>query len=241
VCGNMNLYAGAVWLRLHFDMSSALQKKTSKSRRSSPYNPNNSVFIVTFDHSPFVIISSSLVRLSKIVMQGLKISFGVKGLRDIKLSGRHVASLADIVHRRNNEAVSSVFRDKERKESHLYLEAEVENVDKDLFENEDFEKVIDEKQRFKKRRQTTVEQAFGCAEQPYLETLDYEFSTRFGGRPVFDMPNQTKVLVEIKGPSVLSGMKQLCQRGYVKLPFRRHLNITQAARNSFSIADKKVC
>lgn len=55
--GNVGLFAGGVWLRIHVSSASAPGRKEAKA-----YNPHNSLFAVAFPGSPYVIINKCGVR-----------------------------------------------------------------------------------------------------------------------------------------------------------------------------------
>ncbi|XP_035824896.1 centromere protein N-A isoform X2 [Aplysia californica] len=235
VYGNMNMFAGAVWLRLHFG-SSPLQQQQKKGPRPRAYNPNNSVFLVAFPNSPYVIVNRTGIRLTRIVSQAVKQVFGASGLKDIQLSGRHLMSLADIVHKKSNETMSSAYRDQETMENPLCVGQKRKETE--LKEPGEVEGIVDDNRKFKRSRRESLVANFGASSRPILEKLEYKFNVQFRGKPTTDLKCQATI--EIKGKSILDGFCQLADAGYVKFPLPKHLTtITSNARNSFTIEDKK--
>jgi len=231
VSGNMKTFSGAVWLRLHFKSSMLLQKSKQTKK---PYNPNNSVFLVVFHNSPYMIMSQVGAKLSRIVKEATIQVFGGTSLKDINLSGHHVKSLIDIVHRGNNEAVSSQYKNEKIKENQLcpLRPAEIENFNKSI------DGVIEENKHQKQRAKELINSKFGSSTPPVLNKLEYQFDGIFYGKPVTDLP--VKMSVVLRGANVLQGLSQLSALGLMEHPLPSHITgVVDKARNSFRISDNK--
>ncbi|KAH9489767.1 hypothetical protein Btru_036687 [Bulinus truncatus] len=228
VYGNMSLFAGGVWLRMHLSTSKLKRLTGSKSRS---YNHNSSVFVVSFPGSPYFILSQSQTKHVQLVTKALTTSTNADGLVDIKLSGHHLASLADIVLKKEGQLQSSRYRNQEENENPF--------VEKDSRKRKapetDLEDIIDEGRQEKRFRTEKLKKIFGTEPQPVLEKLEYKFNIKFHGKPVMDA--MCKSSVEVKGKSVLDGIYQLAKCGVFKLPLPAHLTTvaTTAKRNSFTI------
>uniref|UniRef100_A0A0B6ZYE3 Centromere protein N n=1 Tax=Arion vulgaris TaxID=1028688 RepID=A0A0B6ZYE3_9EUPU len=227
VLGNIRLFAGAVWLRINLGQS--LIRGQSKKL----YNHSNSVFVITFHESPYIIMNKMNVRLLKVVKEAIIDALNAESLKDIQLSGHHVSSLADIVLNKDNKILISKYRDKEEMENPLIVRQDRKRkILDDSFL--DTETMVDENREEKRTRKAIIEKNFGTESQHVLEKLEYKFSVKFYGKPASDV--MCKSSVEIKGKSVLDGLCELAAKGLVKIPLPKHLsNVTSSARSSFTI------
>ncbi|XP_059138964.1 centromere protein N-like [Physella acuta] len=230
VFGNVGLFAGGVWLRIHVSSASAHGRKEAKA-----YNPHNSLFAVTFPGSPYVIINKCGLRNLHLITEAVTSTLNADSLIDIQLSGRHVASLADIVLK--NTTCQS-YREQEDKENPLINKQGKKRKGFDNENFEDTEMIINGNSEEKRRRIEKLNQTFGEDPQPILEKLEYKFDLKFYGKPASE--SVCKSTVEIKGKSVLDGLCQLARAGVLKFPLPTHLTSTSTAhRNSFMIQDKR--
>ncbi|BFZ13016.1 hypothetical protein BsWGS_16055 [Bradybaena similaris] len=230
VLGNMRMFAGAVWLRMNLGQSLI---RGGSRKRPRVYNPNKSVFVVTFPGSPYVFINKTAAGQLKVVTEAVVDAMNADSLKDIKLSGRQVSSLADIVLTKDSKCLLSTYRDQEDRENPLLAgqERKRKAMD-DLFL--DTEDMVDEDRQEKSIKRAILEKKLGYEPQPVLEKLDYKFSVDFHGQAVSGMKCMTSV--EIKGTSVLNGLYQLAASGLVRFPLPKHLTtVTSSARNSFTI------
>ncbi|KAK0060888.1 centromere protein N [Biomphalaria pfeifferi] len=226
VFGNMGLFAGGVWLRMH--MSS-----TKGSRRKS-YNHNSSVFVVTFPGSPYFILSKAVVKHVQLITKAITTATNAEGLVDIQLSGHHLASLADIVLKGNGQIQSTVYREQEEEEN-PFVDKGSRKRKAPKEDRGDLNDINDEDSEEKEFRKSKLVKLFGTESQPVLEKLDYKLNVKFHGKPVMD--TMCKSSVEVKGQSVLDGIYELAKCGVLKFPLPAHLTTvaSSAQRNSFTI------
>ncbi|CAL1529120.1 unnamed protein product [Lymnaea stagnalis] len=235
VYGNMRMFAGGVWLRMHMSLSLA---QGNGGKKTGAYQAKNSVFVVTFPGSPYVMVSKAGVKLVKLVTEAISSVMNAASLVDIQLSGKHVASLADIVLRKDSKvSISSTYRDKEEAENPL-IEKQPRKRKAPEEEFLDSENIVDEDREEKRLRIETVVNKFGYEPQPVLERLSYSFDIKFHGE---EMDTTCKSSVEIRGKSTLEGICQLAKTGLTKFPLPAHIgSITSSClRNSFTIQNKK--
>ncbi|CAG5126164.1 unnamed protein product [Candidula unifasciata] len=229
VLGNMRVFAGAVWLRMNLGQSMI---RGGSGKLPRVYNPNHSVFIVTFPGSPYVFINKAAPRLLNVVTEGVVDALNADSLKDIKLSGHQVSSLADIVLTKNSKSMLNRYREQEDRENPLLVGQERKRKAVDPFT--ETEGLVDEERQQKRIKRVVLEKKLGSEPQPVLETLDYKFNVDFHGQELSGMKCSTSV--EIKGTSVLNGLYQIAASGLVKFPLPKHLTaVTSSARNSFTI------
>lgn len=236
VDGNMRMFAGALWFRLH--VRSSRQKKSKEQARGA-YNPSNSVFLVTFPGSPVFILSRSRVQMNRLVVQAITEAFGAERAVDTNLGGQHVASLADLALL-SQQQPDDKFRKLEEKENPLASRINKKRkCSGDSSNFEDISFVVDDTRQLKRQRRDVLTTTFGAGPHPILEKLEYKFDVKHTVPGGGSEQTECRALVEMKGKNVLSGLSKLAQDGFIKFPLPRHLaSVVTRSQNSFSIKDK---
>ncbi|KAK3757611.1 hypothetical protein RRG08_000127 [Elysia crispata] len=234
VDGNLRMFAGAMWFRLHLR---PVGRRRSKKRATEMYKHCNSVFLLTFPGSPMFIMSRTGVQKCRLVLQAITEVTGAERVVDTNLSGRHVASLADLALNTQQQP-NNRFRKMEEKENPLAVSLIKKRKCADQSSSfDDIPHVVDDMSQVKRQRKNILSNVYGAGPHPLLETLEYRFDVKDNN--LEDGESNCRALVEIKGKNILEGLCKLGREGFIKFPLPKHLtSVTSLSQNSFTIKDK---
>ncbi|RUS81157.1 hypothetical protein EGW08_011065 [Elysia chlorotica] len=233
VDGNLRMFAGAMWFRFHIRPT---RRRRNKKQAAETYKHSNSVFLLTFPGSPLFIMSLTGVQNCRLILQAITEVTGAERVVDTHLSGRHVASLADLALNTQQQP-DNRFRKMEEKENPLAVHLNKKRKCSDQSSNvEDNPHVVDDMQKVKRQRKDILSNVYGTGTHPFLETLQYKFDVKYD---LEGEETNCRALVEIKGKNALEGLCQLGREGFIKFPLPKHLSsVTSLSQNSFTIKDK---
>ncbi|GFR64148.1 centromere protein N-like [Elysia marginata] len=234
VDGNMRMFAGALWFRLHLHST---RRKRGNKQATQAYNHSNSVFLITFPGSPKFMISRAGVQICRLVLQAITEATGAERVVDTNLTGHHVASLADLALHSQPQP-DDKFRKMEERENPLAVKINKKRKCTDQSSSfEDISFVVDDTRHLKRQRKEVLSKVYGSGPHPVLEKLEYKFDVSHN----ISKDNQAhcRAMVEIKGKNVLEGLSKLGREGFIKFPLPKHLaSVVSLSQNSFSIKDK---
>ncbi|XP_072013905.1 centromere protein N-like [Amphiura filiformis] len=226
----------ALWIRIgiHEGASSQL------------WLPSNVIYMVHHPQSHYIIFSRIKVSHKDYLMQAVLNTLQCTEIKELQLTGQSVTSLADLALNRQSQGGFAQYRLNQvhgnplsrRSQRKRKASSEIDLVDVAVT-NENI------KEREKQEKQT--EDVFGRHRQPKLQKLEYRLETRFRGTnhaPAMALHQQSgtpfKCYVKYEGPSVLEGIKGLCNKGLASYPLPYHISNTHSlGKNHFVLADKK--
>ncbi|XP_033105120.1 centromere protein N-A-like [Anneissia japonica] len=209
------------------------------------FMPSNSVLIVHYPHSHYVMVTSIKAAYKDFVMQALMNSLECTEIRELQLSGQSLDSLADMVLNRSSQGDFSQYRHNKVDENPLVPRKSRKRTIADTSEELLDGRISRENIKQKKRCDRINTSTFGSYAQPVLQTLKYTLDTNFRGSefaPAMAAHNEPfHCKVRFEGSNVLEGIKQLGPAGLASLPLPHHLGgVHSLAKNHFVLAEKKI-
>ncbi|XP_070576025.1 centromere protein N-A-like isoform X1 [Ptychodera flava] len=219
-----------LWLRICLHDGSAAQ-----------FMPSNVVYMVLHLRSSYIISSNIKVTHKDYILQALLTSLEYTEVKELKLSGKNLSSLTDMVLFQQSQGAFSQYRYNQADQNPLTSGRKVKR--KESPPDVTDKRVFNENNAEKRARLSKTEETFGNNPQPVLEKLTYQLETRFhGDQHMPRIADNTAIIhctVRFEGKNVLEGIKQLGPSGLANLPLPSHLaNAHSFARNSIVLAEK---
>ncbi|XP_071958699.1 centromere protein N-like [Antedon mediterranea] len=205
--------------------------------------PSNSFLIVHYPHSPYIMVTNIKAAYKDIVMQALMNSLECTKIQELKLTGRNLHSLADMVLNCDSQGAFSQYRLNKIDQNPLTRKSRKRprgpEVKEEVFDG----RICCEDIQEKKQRKEINISTFGINKQPILETVKYNLETTFRGTdfaPAMDQKKPFRCRVKFEGTNVLEGIKQLGPAGLAILPLPHHIGrVHSLAKNHLLVSDKK--
>ncbi|XP_031573781.1 centromere protein N-like [Actinia tenebrosa] len=227
----VQLYNNALWIHLAF-----LENKTSQSTFK------DKVYLVYYPLSPYIMVTKMKAAYKQYILQAVTDVLGCTELKQQKLSGKDVQSLADLLLNKKSQGYFSEFRLKKMDSNPLCQENSARRKRRHSGEKVIVESEITEENKEEiGEKDKWMKNAFGSCDQPVLEKVKFTMETRFKGSKEQDITkNPFKCTVKFEGPSVIEGIKNLGKTGAADVPLPSHLStIHSQQRNHFILKDRK--
>ncbi|XP_033753905.1 centromere protein N-like isoform X2 [Pecten maximus] len=230
----VGVHQGALWTRLY-------ATNTVNRQQDQSYLPSNTVYIVYFPKTEYVIMSRYKLSTEEYLHQAILTTLGATEMTNMQLCGHDLYSLIHLAMNRKCQGSFSKFNSKQDQRQPF---AGFEPKKRKAIEIEKDDKIFCEDEETMKKRAKILEKSFGQEEQPCLEKVEYRVKTKFRGTDyVPSMARRQeafKCTVKFEGSSVLEGIRNLGATGLASVPLPGHLaNVHSLAKNHFVIQDQE--
>ncbi|XP_069113024.1 centromere protein N-like [Argopecten irradians] len=230
----VGVHRGAFWTRLY--ATNGVYR-----RKDQNYLPSNTVYIVYFPKTEYVIISRYKLSTEEFLHQTILTTLGANEMKNMQLCGHDLYSLIHLAMNKKSQGSFSKFNSKQGQQQPL---AGFQPKKRKAIEIEKDDKIFHEDEEKMKKRAKILEKSFGVEEQPCLEKVEYRVKAKFRGTEyVPSMANRHdffKFTVKFEGPSVLEGIRNLGATGLARVPLPGHLgSVHTLAKNHFVIQDQE--
>ncbi|KAL9975722.1 hypothetical protein ACROYT_G012915 [Oculina patagonica] len=223
----VHLWKNALWTRLH------ICEGTSASLLS------NTVFLIYYPNSEYIFMSSIKAAHKQYILQTLSTLLHCQTLEEVKLSGRDMFSLKELVLNKSSQGAFSRYRLNQLDGNPLSRKRKREKERKtEVMQSQE---ITSENKEEDQKRQQFRDSAFGTNPQPVLERVEFKMQTRLRSRQHFPQLNRPiSCNVKFEGPSVIEGIKNLASQSFVDVPLPSYLaNLHSLSKNSFFLTEKK--
>ncbi|PFX22237.1 centromere protein N-like [Stylophora pistillata] len=223
----VHLWRNGLWTRIQF------------CNRSSTSLLSNNVFIIYYPNSEYVFMSTIKAAHKQYIVQTLSTLLHSQTLEEVKLSGRDVPSLKELVLNKSSQGVLSKYRLNQVDGNPLSRKRKREKDRK--LEVLQSQEITSENWAEEQKRQQLIDGAFGTNLQPKLERIEFKMQTRLRSRQQFpQLISPISCNVRFEGSSVLEGIKNLGSQSFVDIPLPSYLtNLHSLSRNSLLLKEKK--
>lgn len=225
----VHLWKNGLWTRLRICDS------TSASLLS------NTVFLVYYPNAEYIFSSAIKAAHKQYILQTLSTLLHCQTLEEVKLSGRDMFSLKELVLNKSSQGAFSMYRLNQLDGNPLSRKRKREKERQTgAMQSQDIH-VTSENKGDDQKRQHFADSAFGCNPQPVLERVEFKMQTRLRSRQHFPRLNRPiSCNVTFEGPSVIEGIKNLGSQSFVDVPLPSYLaNLHSLSKNSFFLTEKK--
>jgi len=193
------MYDEAIWIRIQI--------------LDSARNPFNSLCIVYFVHSDYVLISSLKQQVKAYVLEALACALNLQSINQLQLTGKDVHSLLDILLHKSSQGSFSKFR-KDEQVTPLGQKRKQSTTDLSL-QNISLEDI-----HTRKKLQRQNNDIFGSYPQAALQKIH------------FKIEGELPYKLTLEGTNVLDGIKSLVLCGIAETPtLNHHLHPNQILDN----------
>ncbi|XP_020623935.1 centromere protein N-like isoform X1 [Orbicella faveolata] len=224
----VHLWKNGLWTRLRISDS------TSASLLS------NTVFLVYYPNSEYIFSSAIKAAYKQYILQTLSTLLHCQTLEEVKLSGRDMFSLKELVLNKSSQGPFSMYRLSQLDGNPLSRKRKREKAERQT-EVTQSQEITSENKEEDQKRQHFTDSAFGSNPQPVLERVEFKMQTRLRSRQHFPRLNRPiSCNVTFEGPSVIEGIKNLGSQSFVDVPLPSYLaNLHSLSKNSFFLTEKK--
>ncbi|XP_073232611.1 centromere protein N-like [Porites lutea] len=207
---------------------------------SSSLLASNTVFLVYYPNAEYIFMSNIKAAHKQYILQTLSSLLHCQTLEEIKLSGRDVLSLKELVLNKTSQGAFSKYRlnqiegnplsRKRKRKKEVTMEVQSQEIKSENKEED-------------QQRQQLTDNAFGPNPQPVLEKVEFKMQTklRSGDQHLpWQLDRPISCNVRFEGPSVIEGIKNLGAQSFVDVPLPSYLaNLHSQSKNSFFLAETK--